>query len=598
MSDEPLTYENGYDATKPQRPLARGPRGAVSTGHMLATLTGLDVLRRGGNAVDAGVAAGAVINVVHCDMTSMAGVAPIIVYLADEGRVVTISGVGRWPRAASLEWFWQHNGGRFGPGIQHCVTPAALDAWATALAHFGTSSLGDVLEPAIRLAEEGFPVHGLLAHHLKKYWRSHRAHPASEAIVAPGGRLLEEGDTMRLPELATTLRAVVAGESAAIGSREDRIRAGRDVFYKGAIAERYVSFSRDNGGFFETDDFASFAVDVEPSLSLSFRGFEVHSCGPWCQGPVLLQALAILDHTDVGDVDHNSARYVHLVTEALNLAMADREQYYGDPVFVAVPMAELLAPRYAELRAGLIRPGSASTAMAPPGDPYRPAAILDGHRWRFTETWDPASVGGEHLVRPELDTSYVSVVDEMGNLFSATPSGSFMTPLASPVVPGIGLPLSSRGSQSRLDPAHPAAVRPRSRPRMTPSPGMITRDGRPVAAFGSPGGDVQPQAMLQVVLNVVLFGMDWQTAVEAPRFATYNFPDSFYPHRYQPGVIRVESRLSDAVLDELRTYGYRVEVWPPRAFEAGSVCVAGVFADSGMRLGAADVRREALALAW
>ncbi len=598
MSEEPLTYENGYDATKPQRPVARGPRGAVSTGHMLATLTGLDILRRGGNAIDAGVAAGAVINIVHCDMTSMAGVAPIIVYLADQGKVVTVSGVGRWPQAASLDWFWEKNGGRFGPGIQHCVTPAALDAWATALARFGTLELGEVLEPAIRLAEEGFPVHGLLAHHLRKYWRSRRFQPASDAIVAPGGRLLEEGDTMRLPELAATLRAVVQGESSASGSRQDRIRAGRDVFYKGTIAERYVSFSRENGGFFEAADFASFTVDVEPSLSLGFRGFDVHACGPWCQGPVLLQALAILDHTNVGDVGHNSARYVHLVTEALNLALADREQYYGDPEFVAVPMAELLAPGYAELRAALIKPRSASATMAPPGDPFRPAATLDGHSWRFTETWDPETMSGEHLLRPELDTSYVSVVDEAGNLFSATPSGSFMTPLAAPVVPGIGLPLSSRGSQSRLDPAHPAAVRPGSRPRMTPSPGLITRNGKPVVAFGSPGGDVQPQAMLQVILNVALFGMDWQTAVEAPRFASYNFPDSFYPHRYQPGLIRVENRLDDAVLDELRSYGYRVEEWPGRAFEAGSVCAAGVSADSGMRIGAADIRREALALAW
>lgn len=591
-----LSYEAGYDLTKPIRPMVRSANGVVASGHMLASLAGLDILRRGGNAVDAGIAAGVVLNVVHSDMTSFSGVAPIILYLAAERRVVTISGLGRWPKAASLAWFWENAEGRFQEGVQHSVVPAAADAWATALARFGTMTLAEVFEPAIRHAEEGFPVHALLAHHLGSYWEHISARPTTAATLASDGRPPREGEILRLPELAATLRRM-AEQGTSHADRVQGIEAGRDLFYRGEIARRFVDFSEANGGFFTLEDFADFQVGVEPSVSYSFMGHEVHACGAWCQGPVLLQALAILAQGDLRSLGHNSAAYIHRVTEALNLAFADREHYYGDPQLRDVPIQRMLEPGYAAARAALIRPGVASTEMLPPGDAYADTGVLAGHHWDLPRRWG-SSVPGQPSAAPEIDTSYVSVADRDGNLFSATPSGSSMTPLASPVVPGVGLPLDSRGTQSRLDATHPAAVAPWSRPRLTPSPALVLRDGLPLFAIGSPGGDVQPQAMLQVLLNVLVFGMDWQAAVEAPRFSTFNFPNSFYPYVYEPGLLYVEATVAPEVRAELRGYGYRLEEWPLRAFEAGSVCLSGVHDQTGLRTGAVDIRREAVALGW
>lgn len=598
----PVTFSGAntvhdYDSRVATRPVVRSHRGVVASGHMLSALAGLDILRRGGNAIDAGVAAGICLNVVHHDMTTFSGVAPIAIYQASTGRVTTIDGVGRWPRRASLDYFWKEQGGRFVRGIKHCVLPAAADAWLTALERYGTMTLADVMEAAIDYARNGFPVHDFMAYNFHAGWESIKDWPGSRALVAPDGVLLRPGDIIVQADLADTLSKMVEAEKAARGTREERIRAGRNRFYQGDIADAFVAFSQQHEGFFTHDDFREFHVKEEPPVRLHYKGYEVIACGPWSQGPVLLQALAILQHVDLPSLGHNSPRYLHTVMEALKLAFADREFYYGDPEFVDVPLEQLLSDTYSEKRASLIRDGEAWRELPPPGDPLTGHSRRDDYRWPPAGEWAPQSVAAPPAPpHDEPDTSYVLAIDGEGNMFSATPSDSFTTALAGPVVPGLGLPLSGRGRQSRLDPRHPAAIAPWKRPRLTPNPVLVLKDGRPWLAIGSPGADVQPQAILQVFLNIVEFGMDLQEAVEAPRAATYSYPASFYPHAYRPGLLRVEQGIPDATVDTLRSWGHEVERWSHRAWRAGSVCVGGAPSPEGVWQAAADFRREAVAL--
>jgi gamma-glutamyltranspeptidase/glutathione hydrolase len=358
----------------------------------------------------------------------------------------------------------------------------------------------------------------------------------------------------------------------------------------GDIAQRIAAFHREQGGLLTGADLAGFRTPVERSLAVRFGDYEVHGCGPWCQGPALLQALALLAPLDLARAGHNTAAYLHTVTEALKLAFADREAFYGDPDFVDVPMAELLQPDYARERAALIDPGRAWPEMPPPGDPVRRARCPPGR-----EDARPAATAPRGMPGDEGGTSYVCVVDRHGNAFSATPSDvSFDTP----VVPGTGLAVSSRGSQSRVDPGHPAGLAPGKRPRLTPNPALVLRQGRLFMPFGTPGGDVQCQAMLQVFLNVTLFGMDPQRAVEAPRVATFSFPSSNAPYPYAPGRLSVEEGIDPGVAAELARRGHDVAWWPPWVWKAGAVCGIVVDPETGVMSAGADPRRESYALGW
>ena len=557
------------------------------------------MLRRGGNAVDAGVAAGICLNVVQHDMTSFSGVAPIMVYDAATERVVTISGLGRWPRATSLRSLWEEQGGRFIENLAHCVTPAAADAWFHALAHYGTLSLPVVMEAAIRHASEGFPAHLYLASNLRERERHVRQWPSSWQVVAPRGALIEFGELWRQPDLAATLRSLSEAAASARGGRVEGIQQARAAFYEGDIAEAFVSFSAEHGGRLSMSDFREFAVREEPGVTLDAFGHTIVTCGPWCQGPMLLQALSILEHIDLAAMGHNSSEYVHHVLEAIALAAADREFYYGDPDHVDVPIDALASPAYGKLRSGLIRADSAFGALPPPGDPTRGSPARSDYRWPPPGDWDPVSALPPGTIEQEPDTSYVCAVDRSGMMFSATPSDSFAGYLGGPIVPGLGLAMSGRGKQSRLDPGHPAVLAPWKRPRLTPNPALVLRNGHPCMAIGTPGGDVQTHAMLQVLLNVFVFGMDLQSAVEAPRFASYNAPSSFYPFTYRPGRVMLEGRFPTSVFADLGELGHDVGRWPERAWQAGSVCVASSGdGDNVPLVAAADHRIEATALGW
>jgi gamma-glutamyltranspeptidase/glutathione hydrolase len=566
----------------PHRPTIAVTRHAIAAGHYLAATAGFDILQAGGNAIDAGVAAGIALGVVQSDLVNVAGVAPILIYHAETREVVTIAGLGPWPRALDPELFMREHGGKIPVGVLRTVVPSAPDAWITALRRYGTMSFGEVAAAATRLARDGFPMYPLMAASLQKHAERHASWPSSAAVYLPNGRPPEAGDIFRQSDLGASLQYMADEEkTAASRGREVGLEAARDAFYCGDIARKIIAFMKDEGGLLSAEDLAEYHSPVGPPERRRFGDLEVFTCGAWCQGPVLLQTLALLEGTDLRALGHNSADYVHTLTEALKLAFADREAYYTDPALGHVPLPTLISSEYAAERRKLIRPDRAWPEMPPPGELGASAQKLRA---------SPPNPN------PEPDTSYVCVADRWGNIFSATPSdGSY----GSPVVPGVGFIPSNRGSQSRPDPRHPAGVAPGKRPRLTPNPALaIKGNGAEFLPFGTPGGDVQSQAMLQVLLNIFVHGQDVQSAIESPRFASYSYPSSFAPYDYYPGRLNLEGRFPEEVTADLSRRGHQVERWPDWNWLAGAVCAIRTDKKRGIMEAGADPRRAAYALGW
>jgi len=564
------------------RPSITGRRHMISAGHYSAAHAGFQILEAGGNAIDAGVAAGIALGVLQTDRVNFAGVAPIMIYLAKERKVVNIDGLGTWPKAASLEYFRREHAGAMPPGILRTVMPAAPAAWIKALEQYGTMSFGEVAQAAIRLTRDGFAMHGFMADYIREHEENYRRWPSSVAVFLPQGRPPNAGELFMQKELSATLQYMVDQEAAHRSKgRAAGLKAARDAFYRGDIARKIASYHREHGGWVTMDDLAAYEVRFEPTVKAQFHGVEVHACGPWSQGPMLPQTLNVLAGYDLKAMGHNSPTYIHHLTEALKLSFADRHRYYGDPQFIEVPLDVLLCDEYAAVRRKLIRNSEAWQEMPPAGDvkSFPHARPL------------PQPTPGEPV--PLADTSYACVVDDKGNAFSTTPSDGSS---ATPVIPGTGLCPSSRGSQSWTDPAHPAALAPGKRPRLTPNPALSFKDGKLFMPFGSPGNDIQPQAMLQVFLNVVVWGMEPQAAVEAPRFATYSFPSSSEPHAYYPGRLNLESRIDTATVDALAKLGHKVAPWTELEWRAGAVCAIRVNEETGLLEGGADPRRPCYAL--
>ena len=565
-----------------------GRRWAVAAGHPLAAAAAARVLENGGNAVDAGVAAGITLGVVHCDMVSVAGVAPILVHQAATRQTWQVAGVGPYPRRSTVDYFREKHGGQIAPGLARTVVPAAPDAWCTALERWGTMSFADVVAPALEHAGRGFPLSSFSAYQMSANADKYKRWPSSAALYLNNGRPYRMGERLVQRELAETLSRMVAAEKRAGGSRAAGVRAARDEFYRGETAKRIAEFHRAEGGPLAASDLAEFSVEVGPALRTTFGPYEVAACGFWCQGPSFLQMLNLLDGVDLKALGHNSPAYLHRLIETIKLAFADRDAYYGDPHFVKIPDG-LLSKAYAAARQRLIKE-RAWPEMPPAGDPDRLDAV------RRLEAALPLA-GGSHPSpggAPEtLDTSYVAVVDEAGNGFSATPSDPNVD---SPVVTGVGCVVSPRGSQGWLDPEHPSVVAPGKRPRLTPAPAMAFTGGRLLMPFGTPGGDVQQQAMLQVFINTTIFGMPLQEAIEAPRLASRSFPDSFWTHTYSPGKLEAERRIPKETRDALVGMGHEVAEWPDWEWRAGAVCAVKM-GPEGTRWGGADPRRGALSIA-
>jgi gamma-glutamyltranspeptidase/glutathione hydrolase len=561
-----------------------GMRHMIAATQYLAAEAGFRILEAGGNAIDAGVAGGIALGVVQPEFVNVAGVAPIIIYSAGERRVFTIPGLGSWPKAITRDHFRKHHGGRIPQGILRTVVPAAPDAWITALERFGTMSFGEVAESAIAFARDGFPVYPLMAEIIAEHEAEYRAFPSNVALYLPNGRPPLPGEIFVQKALAATLQHMADQEAAARQrGRAAGLAAARDAFYSGDIAAAIVRFQKKNGGLLSAEDLASYRSGFDQPVESRFGDVRLFACGPWCQGPSLLQALNLLDGPELRALGHNSPGYLHRITEAVKLAFADREAWFGDPRFVKVPIEGLLSREYARERRRMIRPDRAWPEMPPAGDPGTLAAE------RAAEA-APAPVRA--FAAPEIDTSHVCAVDRHGNVFAATPSdGSYNAP----VIPELGIIPSPRGSQSWGDPDHPSGVAPGKRPRLTPSPAIAIAPGRMKMPFGTPGGDVQTQAMLQVFLNIELFGMEAQEAVEAPRAASYSFPSSFEPHAYHPGLLKLERRIDKAAAEALARLGHRTEWWPDWTWLAGAVCAVVAEEETGVLKAGADPRRPSYA---
>ncbi|WP_285777992.1 gamma-glutamyltransferase family protein [Microtetraspora sp. NBRC 13810] len=543
----------------------------VASTHWLASAAGMSVLERGGNAFDAAVAAGFVLQVAEPHLNGPGGEVPILLWSEAEQKVSVVCGQGVAPAAATVE----HYTGLGleivpGTGLLAATVPGAFDGWLTMLERWGTWTVADVLEPAISYAERGVPVLPRIADTIATVeqlftedWATSAAHWMPDGQVpAPGSRLTN-------PTLAATYRRVVAEAQAASTGREGQIAAARAAWYRGFVAEAIAKFCAEtawrdssgevHGGLLTGDDLAGWRATVEEPLSFDYHGHTVCKTGPWGQGPVFLQQLALLAGTDLGSMDHLGPDYIHTVTESAKLAFADREAWYGDPAFTDVPVGTLLSESYNAGRRALIGP-EASLELRP--------GTVDGRTPRLFQpsaavaAYQNAAGAGEPTVAPNGrtrgDTCHLDVVDRFGNMVSATPSGGWLQ--SSPVIPELGFPLGTRAQMFWLQDGLPASLRPGARPRTTLTPSFALREGKPWLAFGTPGGDQQDQWSLNFFLTLVHTGMNLQEAIDAPMFHSAHFPSSFFPRESRPGVLLVEDRVGAGVVDELRRRGHEVEV--------------------------------------
>src|SRR5215475_11784615 len=539
------------------RPTVRGMRAVVAGGHPLVAEAGMRMLHRGGNAIDAGVAAVLAGSVIEFSHFAFGGEVPVIIKPANK-PVITINGQGQAPELATREFFEKRTpesdddakrGGTPPPipstGPLAATVPGVLDAMIVALGNYGTMKLADVMQPAIELAD-AFPIDELRVSYIHNTRRIYEKWPASRAVFLPNGQEPKVGDIFVQKDLARTLRELVEVEKKnARRGRRAALEAVRDYFYRGPLAKRYCDAIEQAGGLMRASDMAKFRAEIDQPAKVVYRGYEVYKVGFWAQGPAMLETLNLLEGYDLKAMGHNSPDYIHTVTEAVKLVFADRDRWYGDPRFVKVLGAELLAKDYAELRRALIDPKSASTEQRP-GDPVNKKSLAQ-----------MISVNSHDVRESERasDTTCVNVIDAAGNVFSATPSGAW---LPSFIAGDTGIPISSRMQSFLLTPNHPNELKPGKRPRITLSPTVVLKDGQPFAALSTPGGDNQDQALTQTLFNVIEFGMNPQEAVEAARFDTAHFVSSFADHNFSPGSLTLEKRFGDQVAEEMKRRGHKV----------------------------------------
>lgn len=599
-----------FDPFHTRRPAAQGEQFMAATSSKWATEAALAIMEEGGNAFDAAVAALLMLNVTNCEASSFPGIAPTLIHVAESGEVLGYNGVGTAPAAATIDAY-KAKGFTTVPKfhLYSQLLPGSPDAMVAILQKYGTMSFGEVSAAAIKMAREGFPVGSILKKNLDLSLFERLGlsilMPYNSKVYLRGEwwRPLHYGDRLALADLADTLQALADAEQEVLvhgGTREEGLQAIRDYFYDGPIAEQIVAYHEQKGGLFTREDLASYSGYWEQPLSGQFGEYTVFANDTWCQGAVVPLTLQILAGIDLKAMGHNSPEYVHTVAQALELAMADRESYMADPAFVDVPIKGLLNPAYAAERRQAMTPGRAFGQMPPAGNPYpyenrlpakttgaTGAALGKGdvsqRQMAFFATREEVTLG--------KDTTYLAVVDQFGNAVSLTPSDF----PESPMIPGTGLTLGVRMTQFRLEPGHPAALVPGKRPRITPNPGMVFKDGAFYMSYGTPGGDMQPQAMVQVFLNLFVFGMDPQEAVDAPRFKTVNFPDSFAPHNYRPGTLELEQPLYAALAEDLKAMGYTVSEQPEWDNSFGGVCLIIRDPETGHLTGAADPREGAWA---
>jgi gamma-glutamyltranspeptidase / glutathione hydrolase len=561
------------------RPELAGTFGMVASTHWLASAAGMTVLEAGGNAFDAAVATGLVLQVVEPHLNGPGGEVPVVGYSRAGGGPFVIDGQGPAPATATLEAFAALGIDLIpGNGLLAATVPAAFGAWMLLLQRYGTLRLRDVMTYAIGYASDGYPILNgasaaidAMAATFTRYWPTSAEIYLAKGTPAAGGRFANKA-------LADTYVRVLAEAEAASSDRDVQIEAARRAWYEGFVAEAIDAFlagaeimdvtGRPNRGLLAGSDLADWHANVEESVRFGFRDVTVCKTGPWGQGPVLCQQLAMLDGFAIEDMGPGSSALIHTVTEVAKLAFADREAWYGDPRHSDVPLADLLSPEYAAERSELVTDRAA--ADLEPGSPGgRQPALPD-----YALGGPPPPVGGNGTGEPTLgaatlgavslgpgDTCHLDVADRFGNLVSATPSGGWLQ--SSPVVPGLGFCLGTRGQMFTLTPGFASTLAPGRRPRTTLSPGMVLRGAEPYMAFGTPGGDQQDQWTVGFFLNHVVFGMNLQEAIDFPAHHTDHFPSSFYPREAFPRSLSVESRAGERVIGELRDRGHDLSVSPP-----------------------------------
>jgi gamma-glutamyltranspeptidase / glutathione hydrolase len=569
------------------RPTLQGSFGMCASTHWLASATAQSVLERGGNAFDAATAGAFVLHVAEPHLNGPGGDLVAVFATAADSSPRVLAGQGHAPRGATIEHFRAEGLDQVpGAGALAAAVPGAVDSWLWLLAEFGSWELADVLAYAIHYAEHGVPVVPQLARTLATVEDLFRTHwPTSYALWMPGGRVPQPEATLVNLDYARTLRRL---SDAGIDSARHTWRTG---FVAAAVAEFAAtphrhSSGRDHAGVITAADFSDFQPSLEPAVTAEFRGTTVAKAGLWSQGPVLLQALSMLDHFEDEQIDPSTAAGVHTITEAMKLAMADREAFYGhlDPADAEAVLRRLLSPRYNKERAGLI--GAAASTEFRPGEigvpPYTPP-LVTARDVRADGVGEPTV---QQTGETRGDTCHIDVVDRWGNIISATPSGGWLQ--SSPAVPGLGFALGTRLQMTWLDPAAPSRLEPGRRPRTTLTPTLLLRGGRPVAALGSPGGDNQDQWQLLYLVRTLALGMDPQQAIDAPAFHTTAVPSSFWPRTWTPAGLVIEERAGGAVIDELRERGHAVTVSGP--WSLGRLSVVTRDPDSGVLRAAANPR--------
>ncbi|MBY3345866.1 gamma-glutamyltransferase family protein [Rhizobium laguerreae] len=552
------------------RPEILGTFGVVTSTHWIASAVGMSILEKGGNAFDAAVATGFVLQIVEPHLCGPGGDLPAVIYSKKKDKVEVICAQGPAPAGATIEHYTAEGLSLIpGDGLLATVIPGSFDGWMLMLRDYGSMSVRDVLEPAIYYAEHGHPllprvsatIKGLAAF-FEKEW------PTSHETWLPGGSAPEAHANFRNPVLAETWKRVIA-EAEAKSGREAQVQAARDAFYRGFVAEKIDDYLKTaevmdasgnrHKGVLTANDMANWSATIEEPLTYDYHGWTIAKIGPWGQGPVFLQTLSILKGFDLAAMDPAGADFVHTVVEAMKLAFADREVYYGDPDFSEIPVAHLLSEAYAAQRRKLVG-ADASFDLRPgivPGFEAQHDLTMNmlGADSKTGAVYEPTMA---HLSEKRGDTVHIDVIDRDGNMVSVTPSGGWLQ--SSPTVPGLGFCLNSRAQMFWLKSGLPTSLAPGKRPRTTLTPSLGLYEGRPTLAFGTPGGDQQEQWQLSFFLRYAHHKLNLQAAIDQPLFHTSHFPGSFYPRTREPGSLMAEANFGLDVLDALRRKGHKLTV--------------------------------------
>jgi gamma-glutamyltranspeptidase / glutathione hydrolase len=585
MESAPMTETPEFTT----RPELAGSFGMVASTHWLASAAGMAVLEKGGNAFDAAAAVGFTLQVVEPHMCGPGGEVPVIGHDARRGETFVVCGQGIAPAAATPEAYTNLGLDLVpGSGLLAATVPGAFGGWLLLLREYGTLRLRDVLSYAIGYAQHGYPLIPAISWSIASVADLFREHwQTSAEVYLPGGGVPAPGSRFANRALAATYARVLAEAEAASGDRDGQLEAARRAWYDGFVAEEIGKFAATevmdvtgerHRGLLTSHDLSTWHARLEVAATYDYHGLTIAKTGPWGQGPVFLQQLALLDGYDLAAMGPGSADFIHTVTEAAKLAFADREAWYGDPAFTDVPLDDLLAKGYNDERRELIgdtasmdlRPGSpAGREPRLPGFAMQPFGKQGSGARARAGSGDPGidAATGEPLgrnTRAEAnrgDTCHIDVADRWGNMVAATPSGGWFQ--SSPVIPSLGFCLGTRAQMFTLTPGLPATIAPGKRPRTTLTPSLALRGGDPCLAFGTPGGDQQDQWTLGFLLNHVHFGMNLQQAIDFPAFHSAHMPSSFYPRDAYPGRLDVESRTGDEVIGELRRRGHDVHLQPP-----------------------------------